>query len=402
MNAWKIGAFAALLVGLASGGPALAQQTIKIGILNDQSGPFADLAGPGSVVAAKLALEDFGGKVAGKTVELLVADHQNKADVGSSIARSWYASGVDAIADVPNSSVALAVNTITREQNKVYLAASGVTTRLTGDECSPNTVQWALDTWAMSNGTAHAMTEQGAKSWYFLTADYAFGIEIEKQVSDFVKAAGGTVLGSARHPIGTVDFSSFILGAQGSGAKVLALANSGADTVNAVKQAREFHISDGGMRLVSLALYISDVHSLGLELAQGLYFSDAFYWDLNDGTRAFSKRFAANFNGRMPTVFQAAVYSSIVHYLKALQQGAPVEDGAAVVAKMKAIPTEDAAFGKGSIRIDGRKIHPIYTFRVKAPGESKGPWDYYEKVATLSADKAWRPLSQDCELVRKR
>jgi branched-chain amino acid transport system substrate-binding protein len=386
---------------MVSAGPALAQQTIKIGLMNDQTGPFADFAGPGSVVAAKLALEDFGGQVAGKPIELLVADHQNKPDIGSAIARSWFASGVNAIADVPNSSVALAVNSVTREQNRVYLAGSGVTTRLTGDACSPNTVQWALDTWAMANGTARALTEQGAKSWYFLTADYAFGIEMEKQVTDFVKAAGGTVVGSARHPINTTDFSSFILGAQGSGAKILALANSGGDTVNAVKQAREFHVGEGGMRVVSLALYLTDVHALGLELAQGLYLSDAFYWDLNDRTRAFSKRFGTKFGGRMPTVFQAAVYSSIVHYLKALQQGAPLDDGAAVVAKMKSIPTNDDAFGEGSIRIDGRKIHPIYTFRIKAPSESKAPWDYYEKVATLPADKAWRPLSQDCELVRE-
>ncbi len=400
MAGWRGHAFA-LLCTLALAAPAVAaDDTIKIGILNDQSGPFADFAGPGSVVAAKLALEDFGGKVNGKTVELLVADHQNKADVGSSIARNWFASGVDAIADVPNSSVALAVNSIAREQNKVYLATTGVTTRLTGDACSPTTVQWAIDTWAMANGLAKGMAEQGNKSWYFITADYAFGAEMQKQVTDFVTAAGGSVVGSAKHPINTNDFSSFILGAQGSGAQVLGLATSGADMVNAVKQAREFHVAEGGMKIASLALYITDVHALGLDLAQGLYLTGAFYWDMNDRTRAFSKRFSEKFDGKKPSVFQAAVYSSIVHYLKALQAGAPVKDGAAVVAKMKSMPTNDDAFGEGYIRKDGRKVHPMYTFQVKSPSESKGPWDYYKLIATIPADQAWRPMSNECELVR--
>jgi branched-chain amino acid transport system substrate-binding protein len=399
MNAWRLGAIAAIL-GMAVTGPAAAQETIQIGLLNDQSGPFADLAGPGSVFAAELALEDVGGEVGAKKVELLVADHQNKPDVGSSVARNWFAAGVDAIVDVPNSSVALAINSIAREQNKVFLATAGVTTRLTGDACSPNTVQWAIDTWALSNSTAKATIEEGGKDWYFLTADYAFGIDMEKQTAEFVKEAGGNIVGTARHPINTNDFSSFILGAQGSGANVLGLANAGADTINSVKQAREFRVNETGMKVVSLALYISDVHSLGLELAQGLYVSDAFYWDLNEGTRSFSKRFAEKSGGRMPTVFQAAVYSSIVHYLKALDNVDSPDDGAAVVAAMKEIPTSDPAFGEGSIRVDGRKIHPIHAFRVKAPNESNGPWDYYERIATLPAEQAWRPLSEECELVR--
>jgi branched-chain amino acid transport system substrate-binding protein len=400
MAGWKQCAFG-LLFGIALASPAAADDdAIRIGILNDQSGPFADFAGPGSVVAAQLAIDDVGGKVNGKPVELLVADHQNKADVGSNIARKWFASGVDAIADVPNSSVALAVNFIAKEQNRVYLATTGVTTRLTGDACSPTTVQWAIDTWAMANGVAQGMADQGSKSWYFITADYAFGVEMERQVTEFVKAAGGSVAGSARHPINASDFSSFLLGAQGSGAKVLGLATSGADMVNLVKQAREFRIPES-MKIASLALYITDVHALGLELAQGLYLTSAFYWDLNDRTRTFAKRFSDKFNGKKPSVFQAAVYSATLHYLKALQAGAPAKDGAAVVAKMKSMPTNDDAFGEGSIRRDGRKIHPMYAFQIKSPSESKGPWDYYRLVGTIPADKAWRPISSECEFAKK-
>jgi len=377
-------------------------RAVRIGLLNDQGGPFADMMGPGSVVSAKLAIEDFSSKVAGMPIELRVADHKNLPDLGSSIARQWYAEGVDVMVDVPNSAVALAVNEITRQANKVLLTSGANTNRLTDDACSPNTIQWAIDSWALAHSTGAEVVKSGGKTWFFLTADYAFGHDVEAQTSAVVTAAGGKILGSVRHPVNSNDFSSYLLQAQASGAEILGLATSGTDAVNAIKQASEFQLANAGIKLAGLALYLSDVHSLGLEAAKGMYLSEAFYWDLNDDTRAFSARFAERFNGRKPTMYQAAVYSAVTHYLKAVAAlGGAKDDGAAVVRKMKELPTNDPIFGPGKIRIDGRKMHPMYLFQVKSPSESKGPWDYYKLVRKIPTDEAWRPLSEEkCPLIK--
>jgi branched-chain amino acid transport system substrate-binding protein len=388
-------------------GAAHAQVTgnvIKVGVLNDQSSLYADIVGQGSVVAARLAVEDVGGKVAGAAVEVVFADHQNKPDVGTSIARQWFdRDGVDAVVDVGTSSVALAVNEVVREKNKVHLNTSAATSDLTGKACSPNTVHWVYDTWALANGTGKAVLKAGGDSWFFLTADYAFGHVLERDVSNVVKANGGKILGSVRHPLNTADFSSFLLQAQSSKAKIIGLANAGGDTTNAIKQAAEFGIVKAGQKLAGLLVFITDVHALGLRSAQGLQFTEAFYWDLNDQTRAWSKRFAQKHNNKMPTSAQAGVYSAVVHYLKAIAQTKTDGDGRAVVAKMKDLPTDDPAFGKGTVREDGRKIHPMYLFEVKSPDQSKGAWDYYKLVATIPAAEAFRPLDQgDCALVKKK
>jgi branched-chain amino acid transport system substrate-binding protein len=391
----------AALAATLMAGTALADTAVKIGVLNDRSGIYADLAGEGSVVAARMAVEDFKAADKGITVEIISADHQNKPDVASTIARQWYdQDGVDVIVDVPTSSAALAVNDITREKNKVFINSGAATSDLTGSKCSPNTVHWTYDTWALANGTGGAMVETGGKKWFFLTADYAFGHALERDTTAVVKAAGGEIVGSVRHPFPGTDFSSFLLQAQSSGAEVIGLANAGGDTINSIKQAAEFGITQGGQSLAGLLVFLTDVHALGLQTAQGLVLTESFYWDLNDQTREWSKRFAEKNGGKMPTMVQAGVYAGTLHYLKAIEATGG-KDAAAVMAKMKEMPTEDPLFGKGSVRQDGRKIHDMYLFKVKTPDQSKGAWDYYELVATIPADKAFRPLADGgCELVK--
>jgi branched-chain amino acid transport system substrate-binding protein len=391
-------ALAALMVS-----PALAQQiSVKAGVLNDRSGLYADLSGEGSVIAARLAVEDFKAAEKGIKVEIVSADHQNKPDVGSTIARQWYdQDGVDLILDVPTSSVALAVNQITREKNKVHINSGAASSDLTGKACSPNTVHWTYDTYALAQGTGGAMTKAGGDSWFFLTADYAFGHALERDTSAVVTKAGGKVLGAVRTPFPGTDFSSFLLQAQASKAKVIGLANAGGDTINSIKQAGEFGIVAGGQKLAGLLVFATDVHALGLQTAQGLVLTESFYWDMNDQTRAWSERFAKLNGGKKPSMVQAGVYSGMLHYLKAVE-AAKSKDSAAVMAKMKELPTDDPLFGKGTVRADGRKMHDMYLFEVKKPAESKGPWDYYKQVAVLKADDAFKPLAEsECPLVKK-
>ena len=375
--------------------------SVKIGVLNDRSGIYADVAGEGSVIAARMAAEDYGAADKGVAVEIVSADHQNKPDVGSNIARQWYdTENVDVIADVPTSSVALAINEITKEKNKIFLGSGPASSDLTGKACSPNTIHWTYDTWALANGTGKALVEQGGKTWFFVTADYAFGHQLEEDTGAVVKEAGGEVLGAVRHPFPGQDFSSFLLQAQASGANVIGMANAGGDTINTVKQAAEFGITQAGQSLAALLMFISDVHALGLQTAQGLVLTSPFYWDLNDQTREWSKRFAEQNGGKMPTMVQAGVYSSVLHYLKAVD-ALDSKDTAAVLEWMKANPADDPIFGKGEIRADGRKIHPMYLFRVKTPEQSKGEWDYYEMLQEIPADQAFRPLEEGgCPLVQ--
>ncbi len=395
-------------MGLALTGAAQAQISggvVKVGVLSDMSGPYADLSGPGSVVAAKMAAEDYIKATGSKLkVEIVSADHQNKPDVGSSVTRKWIDSeGVDMILDVPTSSVALAVNTVVKEKNKIMLNSTGGTSDLTGKACTPNTIHWTYDTWMLAHGTGSAVVKSGGDSWFFLTADYAFGHALERDTSEVVKASGGKVLGDVKVPLNTQDFSSFLLQAQSSKAKIIGLANAGADTINSIKQAAEFGIVKGGQKMAGLLVFISDIHGLGLQTAQGLQMTETFYWDMNDSTRAWSKRFGALHGGKMPTMVQAGVYSGLLHYLKAVDALQNDSDGAKVVAKMKELPTDDPLFGKGSIRADGRKIHPAYLFEVKKPSESKAPWDYYKLVQTIPAEQAFRPLDQgNCPLVAKK
>ena len=393
-----------MLAVVLAAGTAQAQMSdgiIKIGVMNDMSGTYADLTGPGSVVAAQMAVEDFGAAAKGLKVEIVGADHQNKPDVGSNVVRQWIdVDKVDVIVDVPTSSVALAVNEIVRQKNKVFLISGAAASNLTGDKCSPNTVHWTYDTWALANGTGNAIVKTGGKSWFFLTADYAFGHALERDTAAVVEAKGGKVLGKVRHPFPATDFSSFLLQAQTSKAQVIGLANAGADTTNAIKQAAEFGIVKGGQSLAALLIFISDVKALGLPIAQGLTFTEAWYWDLNDANRDFAKRFAPRNKGIYPSMIHAGVYSAVTHYLKAVSELKSDADGKAVVAKMKAMPTDDKLFGKGTIRADGRKIHPMYLFEVKKPAESKGPWDLYNLRATIQAAEAFRPLSEGkCPLV---
>jgi branched-chain amino acid transport system substrate-binding protein len=381
---------------------AFSDDKIKIGVLNDQSSLYADVSGQGSVVAARLAVEDMGGSLDGTPIEIIFADHQNKPDVGSNIARQWYdVDQVDIIVDVPNSAVALAVNGVTREKNKVFMNSGAATSELTGAQCSPNTVHWTYDTWALANGTGKAVVESGGDTWFFLTSDYAFGHALERDTSAVVEKNGGQVLGAVRHPLNTADFSSFLLQAQGSGAKVIGLANAGGDTINSIKQAAEFGIVQAGQQLAALLLFISDVHGLGLDTAQGLVFTEAFYWDMNENTRAFGNRVAEANRGMQPTMVHAGVYAGVLHYLKAVEALGSADDGKAVVAKMKELPTSDPLFGDGKIREDGRKLHDSYLFRVKSPDQSQGDWDYYELVATVPAEEAFRPLEEgNCPLVQ--
>ena len=395
----KTGFILASLAGLLMAGTAFAQTSIKIGVLNDRSGIYADITGEGSAVAAQMAADDFGTDK-GITVEIVSADHQNKPDVGSNIARQWYdTEGVDVIADVPTSSVALAVNDITREKNKIFLNSGAASSDLTGSKCSPNTVHWTYDTWALANGTGGAMVAAGGKTWFFVTADYAFGHALERDTSAVVTANGGEVIGTVRTPFPGTDFSSFLLQAQTSGAQVIGLANAGGDTINSIKQASEFGITQGGQSLAGLLMFVNDVHALGLDVAQGLVLTESFYWDLNDQTRAWSAKFEEK-TGKKPSMIQAGVYAAVTHYLKAVE-AVGSKDAAAVMAKMKEMPTDDPLFGKGVVRVDGRKVHDMYLFRVKKPADSKGEWDLYETVATIPADKAFRPLADGgCSLVK--
>ena len=378
---------------------------VKIGSLSDQTSLYSDAGGPGSTLAAQMAVEDSGLGAKGWTITVTAGDHQNKPDVGAGIARKWLDEDkIDVIVDVPNSGVALAVSGVVREKNGVFLNSGAATSALTGKACSPNTIHWTYDTYALANGTGKAVVKAGGDSWFFLTADYAFGHALQSDTSAVVEANGGKVLGSVNVPLNTPDFSSFLLQAQASKAKIIGLANAGGDTTNAIKQAHEFGVAGGGQKLAALLLFISDVNALGLDVAQGLQFTETFYWDLDDGTRAFSKRFSERMkNHAEPTMVQAGVYSSLIHYFKALEAlGGNPHDGAKVVAEMKELPTDDPLFGKGSVRIDGRTIHPAYLFEVKSPAESKAPWDYYKLIATIPADEAFRPLAQsECPMVKK-
>ena len=393
---------AALAVAAAPVHAQVSDGVIKIGVLNDQSSLYADLAGQGSVVAARMAVEDFGADKKGMKVEIVSADHQNKPDVGSSIARQWLdVDKVDVIVDVPNSGVALALNQIVRDKGKALLVSGAATADLTGKACSPNTIHWTYDTWALANGTGNTIVKTGGDTWFFLTADYAFGHALERDTEAVVVKAGGKVLGKVRHPLNTQDFSSFLLQAQASKAKIIGLANAGGDTTNAIKQAAEFGIVKGGQNLAGLLVFITDVHALGLDKAQGLIMTETFYWDMNDKTRAFAKKFAERNRQIHPTMIHAGVYSATLHYLKAVE-ALKSDDGTKVIAKMKEMPTDDPLFGKGTIRPDGRKVHPAYLFEVKKPSESKAPWDYYKLRSTIPAEQAFRPIDQgDCPLVKK-
>jgi branched-chain amino acid transport system substrate-binding protein len=396
----------ALLAGVLLSSAAYADdKVVKIGAMSDLSSLYADDGGPGSTLAAQMAVEDSGLTKKGWTIDVLPADHQNKPDVGAGIARKWFDEDkVDVIVDVPNSGVALAVNQVVKEKNGVFLNSGAATSDLTGKACTPNTIHWTYDTYSLANGTGKAVVKAGGDTWFFLTADYAFGHALQHDVTAVVEANGGKVLGSVNVPLNTSDFSSYLLQAQNSKAKVIGLANAGGDTTNSIKQAHEFGIVAGGQKLAGLLLFVADVHALGLEVAQGLQLTSAFYWDLNDDTRGFSKRFSERMKTHAePTMIQAGVYSSVLNYLKALEaMGGNPHDGAKVVAKMKEMPTDDPIFGKGSIRADGRVIHPMYLFEVKTPAESKYAWDYYKLIATIPADEAFRPLSESaCPLVKK-
>ena len=383
---------------------ALAQSNegpVKIGVLSDMSGLYADLGGPGSVEAAKMAVEDLGGKVLGKPVEIVTGDHQNKPDVGANISRQWFdVDKVDAITDVPNSGVALAVNEVGREKNKIMLFSGPAASDLTGEKCSPTTAHWTYDTYALANGTGAAVVKAGGNSWFFLTADYAFGAALERDTTNVVKANGGTVVGSVRTPLNAPDFSSFLLQAQASKAKIIGLANAGGDTINSIKQAAEFGITSGGQKLAGLLVFITDVNSIGLQTAQGLQLTEAFYWDQSDETRAFSKKFLERVK-HQPSMVQAGVYSAVRHYLQAVE-AVGSKDSAKVMAKMRATPINDFMTKNGKLREDGRVVRDMYLFEVKAPKDSKAPWDYYKQIGTIPGEQAFRPMDQGgCPLVKK-
>ncbi|KAF7962542.1 ABC transporter permease [Cupriavidus sp. UYMU48A] len=402
-NRIKLLSLAALLAA-STAQAEITDGVVRIGVLNDQTGVYAGLAGPGSVWAAKKAVQDFAPEKHGLKVEIVAADHQNKPDVGASIARRWFdVDKVDAIVDVPTSSVILAVNQVVKEKNKVMIVTGGGTSDLTGKACTPNAIHWAYDTWALANGTGKAVVKSGGKSWFFVTADYAFGHSLERDTEAVVVKNGGKVLGKVRHPFPGNDFSSYLLQAQASKAQVVGLANAGGDTIGAVKQAAEFGVTAGGQKLAGLLVFSSDVQALGLKAAQGLLLSETWYWDMTDENRKFGKEFAAANNGKFPTMAQAGTYSAVMHYLKAVAAMKADGDGAAVVAKMKAMPTDDKLFGKGSIREDGRKIHPLYLFEVKKPSESKYAGDFYKLIATIPANEAFRPMEDGgCPLVGKK
>src|SRR6201997_3256640 len=393
---------AATLVLSAPASAEMSGEVVKIGVLSDMSGLYADIGGAGSVEAARMAIADFGGSVNGKKIELVSADHQNKPDVGSAIATQWFGNdGVDVIVDVPTSSVALAVQQIARTKGKVFLISGAAASDLTGKACSLTSVHWTYDTVALANGTGSAVVKAGGDTWFFITADYAFGHALERDTAKVVEESGGKVVGKVRVPLNTPDFSSFLLQAQASKAKIIGLANAGGDTINSIKQAAEFGIVEGGQKLAGLLAFISDIHALGLKTAQGLIFTDPWYWDQNDTNRAFAREYFAAL-GRMPGYTVVGVYSAVIHYLRAVEALGSHADGKAVIAKMKELPTEDRLMGKGSVRMDGRKVHPMYLFEVKKPEESKAPWDYYKQLATIPAEEAWRPLDQsECPLVKR-
>ena len=376
--------------------------TIKIGVLTDMSSLYADIGGSGAVAAAKLAVEDFGPAAKGIKIEIVGADHQNKPDVGSNIVNTWFdVEKVDVILEVVNSGVALAVSEIARQKNKVFLVSGAAASDLTGPKCNANTIHWTYDTWNLANGTGKAMVKTGGDTWFFMTADYAFGLALERDTAAVVEANGGKVLGKVRHPLNSNDFSSFLLQAQASRAKVIGLANAGGDTINSIKQAAEFGITKGGQSLAGLLVFASDVAALGLPTAQGLALTETWYWDMNDNNRVWTKRWQAERRGKFPTMVQAGVYSAVTHYLKAVEALKADGDGRAVVAKMKELPTDDPLFGKGTVRADGRKVHDAYLFEVKKPAESKYPGDFYKTRATIPAAEAFRPLREGgCPLVQ--
>ncbi|MAM72648.1 ABC transporter substrate-binding protein [Tistrella mobilis] len=393
----------ATMTGLAAGAAQaeISDNVVRIGVLNDQSGIYADVTGQASVIAARMAVEDYGGKVKGVPVEVVFADHQNKPDIGSNIANQWYdRDGVDVIVDVPTSSVGLAVQNIAKEKGKLHLNAGAGTSDLTSKACSPTGIHYVYDTYALATGTGSALVGQGAKKWYFITADYAFGHALERDTTNAVNAAGGEVVGGVRAPFPTTDFSSFLLQAQGSGADVIGLANAGGDTVNSIKQASEFGITQGGQKLAGLLVFINDINALGLQVAQGLVVTTGYYWDMNDETRAFAKRFEEK-AGKMPNMLQAGIYSGVTQYLKAIEATGS-DDGKTVADQMKATPINDFFAKNGHIRPDGRMVHDMYLVEVKKPEESKGPWDYYKVLATIPGDQAFRPMDKgECPLVKK-
>ena len=393
-------------LSLASAGFAAAQdKVIKIGVLGDQSGLYADLGGPGSTLAAQMAAEDSGLTAKGWKIDIISGDHQNKPDIGTAIARQWFdVDKVDVIVDVPNSGVALAVNNVVKEKNGVYINSGAATSDLTNAQCTPNTVHWTYDTYMLAHTTGQALVKAGGDTWFFLTADYAFGAALERDTTAVIQANGGKIVGGVKHPLNTSDFSSFLLQAQSSKAKIIGLANAGGDTTNTIKQAAEFGIVKGGQKLAALLLFITDVKAIGLETAQGLNFTETFYWDMNDQTRAFSKKFADRMkNSAPPTMVQAGVYAGLLHYFKALEAlGGNPHDGIKVVDKMKSMPTDDQLFGKGEIQPNGRTLHSAYLFEVKKPSESKGPWDFYKLVGTVPGDQAFTPLADSkCALLKK-
>jgi branched-chain amino acid transport system substrate-binding protein len=391
----KILGLSALVAVLACGTANAQQLNVKVGLLSDMSSLYADVGGPGSVAAAKLAIADFTKANPNVKVDLVSGDHQNKPDIGSQMANQWFdVDKVDVIVDVPNSGVALAVSQVTNQKNKVFLVSGAAASDLTGAKCNANTVHWTYDTWMLANGTGTAIVKTGGDTWFFLTSDYAFGHALERDTMAAVEKAGGKVVGKVRHPLNTNDFSSFLLQAQASKAKIIGLANAGGDTINAIKQGAEFGIAKGGQKFAGLLVFASDVNALGLPTAQGLTLTETWYWDMNDANRAWTKRWQAERNaaGKFPTMVQAGVYSAITHYLKAVVALKSAADGKAVVAEMKKLPTDDVLFGKGTVRADGRKLHPAYLLEVKAPTESKYPGDFYKVKATIPADEAFRPL----------
>jgi branched-chain amino acid transport system substrate-binding protein len=393
---------AALAVMLACGTASAQQVDVKIGVLSDMSSLYSDVGGPGSVVAAKMAIADFAKANPNVKVTLVSGDHQNKPDIGSQMANQWFdVDKVDVIVDVPNSGVALAVSQVAAQKNKVFLVSGAAASDLTGPKCNANTVHWTYDTWMLANGTGKAIVKTGGDTWFFLTADYAFGAALERDTKAAVEKAGGKVLGAVRHPLNTNDFSSFLLQAQASKAKIIGLANAGGDTINAIKQGAEFGIVKGGQKFAGLLVFASDVNALGLQTAQGLTLTETWYWDMNDANRTWTKRWQAERNapGKFPTMVQAGVYSAVTHYLKAVAALKSAADGKAVVAEMKKLPTDDPLFGKGTVRADGRALHPAYLLEVKAPAESKYPGDFYNLRATIPADEAFRPLKDgNCPL----
>ena len=393
---------AALAAVLACGGANAQQVNVKIGVLSDMSSLYADIGGPGSVAAAKMAIADFTKDHPNVKVELISGDHQNKPDIGSQIANQWFdVDKVDLIIDTPNSGVALAVSQVASQKNKIFIVSGAAASDLTGPKCNANTIHWTYDTWMLANGTGTAIVKTGGDSWFFLTSDYAFGHALERDTMAAVEKAGGKVLGKVRHPLNTNDFSSFLLQAQSSKAKVIGLANAGGDTINSIKQAAEFGIVKGGQSLAGLLVFASDVAALGLPTAQGLVLTETWYWDMNDTNRAWTKRWQQERQGKFPTMIHAGVYAGITHYLKtAVALKGNVSDGKVVVAQMKLMPTDDPLFGKGTIRPDGRKVHPAYLLEVKKPEESKYPGDFYKIRATIPADEAFRPLKEgNCPLV---